>query len=678
MKLNKFLTSISCAALLVGAGACTEEIKYEPAAPENGPEVYFPNYASTTVALLEDATEFSVEIARLRDEQAITVNLSGATYDADGAELPGIFTIPGSVSFNAGEKTTTIPVAVDFSKVVAEEVYSVKIVLEDYTTPYGAAEQTFQVSYQPWTPWQPYSASGEYGSATLSAFRIEDDEITVYYSQSTVYPKIKYQFGDYGCPDLQPDPDLQTWIVNGRNFTFIRDTETNVVSMPQAETGDTGTFGSMLYVSDIYTFAKEYPQIAAGIQDLEDPERFAEASTYDPETGVFSIFMAYYTVDQAVTFQWEYYGLPGFAVYDMTFQKMGNFVTVDGAEQIVISAYRTDDLASYKYDLVEGGITSENATASLQALLANEEAPVVTEQLTNLAFTLTNDGDYGIIVAGYDAAGNHVYSTYYNFTYESVQKVSEYTPIGKAMYTDGFLYSVYDDLGGTSWEVEVEQHKLNPGIIRLVNPYQFPTWDEGMTEWNLDGNYYITINMEDPNRVYIYESKLGIQTSSQQGPLYVSSMAYDYMFNGDDPFTAEELDELGCFGKVEDGIITFPGASLFFTYSDANAAAGRWLNTNLDPELADPNVATSQEEYTTAVMEQLGSIGWFELDLNELETSEPAAAKKRVAREHESGVSNMLTKSSNLRAIGRGRKIGATISGKELMEYNAEHGVRLF
>ena len=668
MKFNKIFSILSCVALMLAAWSCNDEMKYEPAPEWDGYNVYFASQDyKTQVVLVQDQSEFLVPVYRLEKEE-LTVTLSATvTADKEYADV-NIFTLPTSVTIDEGATMTSIKVGVDFAKVEPSVTYTIVYTIDDeFTTPYGNSQIFLNVSYAPWSNFEPVSKNHEYGGGTLSAFGFSDDEITVYYQESLIAPLIRYQFGDYGCPDLNPDEDEWTWVVNGYNFTFVRDTNTNSVTMEPSPTGDTGSFGTMLYVSDVYTWAVAHPDLAV-LSGIDNPEAFANASYFDPRTGVFEIAMVYYiegSTPRLITSAYEYYYLPGYTEYILELKKVGSFVDNSGAEQVVISAYKNEEVASFSYALYNGTLSSAEENDGYQAIAANPENSI-TDTQANIALSLEEEGAYTLLAVGFDAAGDAVVTAKCEFTYESVSKPSEFEPLGKALYTDGFLYPYYGgNLGGTTWEVEVEQHKTQPGIIRLVNPYNSLYWDEGHADWDLTGNYYITINMEVEDQVYIYESKLGIELHPNDGPIWVSSLAYDSMMNGteDQRMTAEECAEYGLFGKIEDGYITFPGCALLTAFGDANAAAGQWYYANIDMDL----MAADGDKIVLA--NQLKSTGWFELDLSDIYNV--AKAKKHAPAKH---TATKAIDRNVAKYNGRGAAV-KTISGKELMMYNAKHGV---
>ncbi len=670
MKINKLSYILLGAVISSAAWSCTEELKYDPTPAYTGNEVYFPLDLPTTLSIPEDASQITVELFRSKAGEELTIALDSKVSDPQGKDVSSFITPPAAVTFGKDDTSVQIPIEIKFDDIQAEVKYNLYLAIKGETeTPYGITSCNLVLSYAPWTPYKPYSPSGEFGGGTLSAFGIEDDEIAVYVSESLINPLIRYQFGDVDCPELQPNEEEWTTVVNGYNFTFIRNTENDVVTMEPSPTGDTGSFGEMLWVADAYTWALEHPS-QLSVLGLTDASQMYGSSFYDDKTGIFSILMIYYISGRPITYAYEYYYLPGFTEYVLELKKIGNFVTEDGTEQVIISAYRNEELASFSYALRKGSLSNSETADVIKEIIADPSVNAVYDEQTNLAFAIDEDGVYTIVAVGFNKDGEPVTDTKCEFAYESVTTPSEFESIGKAMYTDGFLYPYYDGLGGTSWEVEIEQHKVQPGIIRMVNPYKSGIWDEGISDWDLPGNYYITLNIENPDQIYLYESKLGVELSPQNGPIWVSSEAYDALVVApeDERLTPEECEEYGLFGKMEDGIITFPGATLLVTFGDQNATAGKWYYTNLDMELIDQNDGKIDPAA------QRASSGWFELDLTDIFGGAGVIQKRVKSNKNVSANPKMNAAEFNYQGHAKSSK---TISGKELMMYNANHGFQL-
>ena len=153
MKFNKILSLPALALTLFGLGACSDEVKYDPAQPEANAEVYFAAATPTTVALENDQNVINIPIYRANTSGAITVAMS-SSQTLDGEPI-NIFSVPGDVTFADGSDVAIVSVNLDFSNIEANKQYSLTMSIEDAAqTPYGKRMQTFSISYAPWSEWK--------------------------------------------------------------------------------------------------------------------------------------------------------------------------------------------------------------------------------------------------------------------------------------------------------------------------------------------------------------------------------------------------------------------------------------------------------------------------------------------------------------------------------------------
>ena len=125
------LNYIALFAVLALFSACTEEVDYTPAQPSAVEETeYFFNRTQATSAVLSlTASEYVVVLERVNSEEAVTLNL-----DVNADE--NVFTVPETVTFEAGANTAEIVIAINENMDAFKE-YAVEIGLpEEYINPY--------------------------------------------------------------------------------------------------------------------------------------------------------------------------------------------------------------------------------------------------------------------------------------------------------------------------------------------------------------------------------------------------------------------------------------------------------------------------------------------------------------------------------------------------------------
>ena len=128
-KINSLLLALLSVLALTWTG-CTEEVDYTPAGSLEGNGVYFPNTTKTSFQVEGATGELTFDVLRTITKDAQEAELK-VTY-GEGAE--GIFTIPTTVSFAAGDTAKTL--SVKYDKLVRGKSYTAQLSLAD-GTPYS-------------------------------------------------------------------------------------------------------------------------------------------------------------------------------------------------------------------------------------------------------------------------------------------------------------------------------------------------------------------------------------------------------------------------------------------------------------------------------------------------------------------------------------------------------------
>ncbi len=145
--IHKILGTWALACFALAFGACTEEAKYTPADVPGGEQVYFANNLGQRIELKKDATSFDVEVRRINTESTATVNITASGANSN-------FTIPGSVTFAAGQEVAPLSISYKADEMEYEDFCTITLTLNDESvkTPYGEASYTFQAGIPaPWT-----------------------------------------------------------------------------------------------------------------------------------------------------------------------------------------------------------------------------------------------------------------------------------------------------------------------------------------------------------------------------------------------------------------------------------------------------------------------------------------------------------------------------------------------
>ena len=654
MKLFKY--SLIAALVLSGAlCACDDDNDYAPGASVSGDEVYFPISESASIDIPTDATSVAVSVNRLHDTDAITVPVAAVVTDGEGADATSIFTVPSQVAFAAGENETTLTIGVDFAKVTPDEEYSLTLTLEgDNTTPYGASSRTYTLVYSPWTEWE--YVPGEEGVYTMSVFTSAVVEVPVLTRQSLVNPnRVEYAVCDlfYASSNEEDGPYI--------NFTYSMDltktievdgVDCPIVTMNPLQVGENGAgSGEYLILYDYRTWAIEV--LGASESQVDDwmERNDIGQSYYNPVTGTFAMDLILISTKlepgQYYDDGYDYLQLPGYKSYNLEFNYTGNFVDPKSEiEYAIVSAYKSEDVASYIYDIFAGELKGDDLDAAIESVKANDDLEAVTAATTNLAFALEENGKYTVVGVGRDSNGEQVCKANYTFTFNSVQgaPVEQWNSLGYCEYTDGFINAMYRVPTLTN-DVEIQESVETPGLYRLVDPYK--DWAAQVGADYLEGKHYIIFDASIPDKVIIYPTTIGIEIDPSYGEIGVLSAAYLLLSN--------EKDATGYFGTLQDGVITFPAGSLLVC--EINAPDDLYY-ANIDPN--NPTSGTS--------FDPSWGKGPFMIDMGDLAAAPAKKAPKATSPVDFSRVSKAASFKSSFR-LHNDNKPMKTVDAKTLNDY---------
>lgn len=141
--LNKFLL-MSAVAVAGLFSACTDS-DYEPGASADGMQIYFPNTIPSQYDIPDTQSSVTVPVRRINTDEAAQVAILAN-------EESGLFTIPSSVSFQAGSAEADLVITFDRSSLVEGTSYPISLLLTDQenTTPYGNYMVDFAIVPWPW------------------------------------------------------------------------------------------------------------------------------------------------------------------------------------------------------------------------------------------------------------------------------------------------------------------------------------------------------------------------------------------------------------------------------------------------------------------------------------------------------------------------------------------------
>ena len=252
--------ALACAAV-VGLASCVEKAPaYEAADPVGNSEVFFAPTLPASYNLKGNEGTLTVTVSRVSATSGMTVNLTSSA--------PGEFTVPSSVTFDAGAKTANIDITFDPESLVEEMEYPFTLTLTDETTPYGAAEYSFTASIP--ASWVVFAK----GTLTEGWWGEVEPGKTLLYQDIGDHLrlcKIEACFGH----DTGPEYDVQDYI-------FYWDTETNFLSIPMHYMGYTNGNGYKVYYGDAEAF---YRSVYEYDDELMQKNGYADVAAYAYKDG---------------------------------------------------------------------------------------------------------------------------------------------------------------------------------------------------------------------------------------------------------------------------------------------------------------------------------------------------------------------------------------------------------
>ena len=519
MKLNKlFLGLFGLAALTLAS--CSDDDKYEWATV-SGPQVYFSDDLQTQFEIDPEGTSFNVPISRADASSALTVNLTSTVANP-------MYSVPASVTFDAGQKEANIPVSYDPSKIEygRYDSLTVKIADDAQATSWGTQEFTFTAGVTDWGPWQKWNSAGTASYIYVNFWSGEDPGLPFVYRHNMIKPNL-YQFR------------LSNWGY-GVDIIFDYDEETGYVTCAKQWTGYNHSSYGLVYAEDYnaYRVEKDAAPVAAGY------------GTFDKEQGIITIPLAY--VVDAGTFGYdpEYIYIDGYvrADYSLAIAYAGIFTDVAGMPYAVAQVAAGPDVAELSSIVIEA---DADASAVADAMAAGDIEPYVSAAGEQL-YVPIEEGQTGklqivsaVIVNGEVKSVAAAPFEYYG------GGANPWQLLGTAYYTDDFISGLYG-AEPVTYEVQIEENSDSPGLYRMLSPYGaiYPYNEDG--DYDTSAPYNIEVNAEDPEGVFIELQATGVDWGD--GPLFIQSWGARYLA----AYDLETVKANGLLGTVVDGVITLP------------------------------------------------------------------------------------------------------------------------
>lgn len=456
----KLFKSSILAVLALGATltSCNEtsDVTYVPGAQDPG--AFFASNIETAIVVAEDATSAEIQINRTSD--LITEANISAVDDSK------LFTIPGTVVFDEGKGVAPLTITFDPNKLELGKSYPVKLSIANASN-YGQGVCEFVIIRGAAAITEKFGeGTGSYTFGNYWKGTMTDVPVYKTYNPNNPDKDVVITFKNVLPPTEEvPPTDITIHIAD---MTPDEDGNVNISVEPVYVLEDDE---GKVYYTDAYTWL-----VNAGRPDLA--EQFKGLSTYNVNTGLFTIMSVYYLPERGATAsygqKYEYLQMDGFPNYEVSVTYSGFLSKPDGSYQALATVVSGEDVATVRAGLVFGN----NVELLIKNLTGEDDSKFVefeggTEKEVRLSFE--EAGTYTLGAVTFDAKGEAQMLDYTTFEVAFSNDNADWTSLGNTDFGDGWIlsaylkpeYTVLDAL----YPVEIQRNKKDANLYRLIEPW---------------------------------------------------------------------------------------------------------------------------------------------------------------------------------------------------------------
>lgn len=456
----KLFKSSILAVLALGAAltSCNEtsDVTYVPGAQDPG--AFFASNIETAIVVAEDATSAEIQINRTSD--LITEANISAVDDSK------LFTIPGTVVFDEGKGVAPLTITFDPNKLELGKSYPVKLSIANASN-YGQGVCEFVIIRGAAATTEKFGeGTGSYTFANYWSGTMPDVSVYKTYNPNNPDKDVVITFKNVLPPTEEvPPTDITIHIAD---MTPDEDGSVNISVEPVYVLEDNN---GKVYYTDAYTWL-----VNAGRPDLA--EQFKGLSTYNVNTGLFTIMSVYYLPEKGATAsygqKYEYLQMDGFPNYEVSVTYNGFLSKPDGSYQALATVVSGEDVATVRAGLVFGN----NVELLIKNLIGEDDSKFVEfeggiEKEVRLSFE--EAGTYTLGAVTFDAKGEAQMLDYTTFEVAFSNDNADWTSLGNTDFGDGWIlasylkpeYTVLDAL----YPVEIQRNKKDANLYRLIEPW---------------------------------------------------------------------------------------------------------------------------------------------------------------------------------------------------------------
>ena len=518
----------------------------------SGEQVFFSNELPATVELSRTSNTFSIPVKRMNSDGAVTVSVTAN-------DPSGLFTIPSSVSFNAGQNETNLVIGYtyDIEKFPFDEFKNLEITLggEELTTPYGKSIYKFEAGVP--------SPLDFIGIGTLLEgfwFEWESKNVEIYQNtENRNEYRIKAPFDQIAAEMAEEDQDpglnghQSKWLTftvlqPGQEIAGLKITQKDLVFFNELNTG----YFHSSYSADVLML---HPWAFSSLRS-ESNGAWNKVLSWQENGLPGQVQLApYYYMDGVGG--WNQTKKDGVVMitfpdyvpkdYTMTLNYEGVFTNPDGVTSAVASIELGEDATNVVAVVVSA---DDDASAVADAIAAGDLEG--TEVSGDYATAPIPEGMSGklqmVVVVLDDGVAKVVDSVFFEYYGGGAEP---WTSLGIGYWVDDMVVPAYTEAGQPyTYQVEIQESTETPGLYRVVNAYG-PVAAAFQVS---GGDKNIEINAEDPNYVYILPQEIGMDLG--YGAISIASPAGRYVSAYGFDTVKEQLPN--SFGKLENGVFNFP------------------------------------------------------------------------------------------------------------------------
>lgn len=506
-----------------------DEPGYKPSDPTvSGRRVFF---ASPVVQINvgDDANSAVVKVYRPQDDSK-----SALTVQILSTDPSGLFRIPSSVRFDAGQVSADITVGFVNSALVPNMNYEINLAVnEANANEYAIASTTAIICHSVWTEWEPFGYDESLGRDSqgyyvYSLLFNEPETVKPVRVMSRINPLDSDQMQFEAQVPVDADDLTKGWETF---LTFASADGGRTLSVPSQEAME-GPDG-MIYVEDLFSYTGS--------------PSYKGLSTFDPVSGLFKFNVVYYDEVGVWNYGFEILQLNGYAdtnVYTLEVTDRGA-VKIDDKDYQIINFSFNANIAFVNYTLVAGLIDDEQI-AGVAAAISNpdDETYQVSTIATpgNVSLTFPRGGDYTVVAVGFtqkaDGSVEPKATASATFTFETFDPdLGWETVTDSGTMAENLINSLLQtELPDVETQVRIDKSTEFEGLYRINRPYANYVYLDALAESGLTlSNDFaaIIINASNSDEIYVEPSFTGLMFGGS--PLWIESTAALYLEHGAHP-----------------------------------------------------------------------------------------------------------------------------------------------